>query len=154
MKKFVLLLLMAFSFGFVSAQDSAAEELKMIQEIFGDEKRAIIADNINFEGVDMDAFWKIYDDYEAQRKDIGGEKVKLLKQYTTKQGNMTALQAEEMLAKAADLRMAEDKLIMNATKRIRKMSNPFVAAQFYQIEHYISDGIRFTILDSIDFIQD
>ena len=154
MKKILLLILLTFSFGAVTAQDYTAEELEMIQEIFGDEKRAIIADNINFEGVDMDAFWKIYDNYEAQRKDIGGEKVKLLKQYTTKQGNMTTLQAEEMLAKAADLRMAEDKLIMNATKRIRKISNPFVAAQFYQIEHYISDGIRFTILDSIDFIQD
>lgn len=154
MKKIVLILLMAFSFGTVSAQDYTGEELEMIQEIFGDEKRTIIAENINFEGVDMEKFWKLYDDYEAQRKDIGKEKVKLLKQYTTKQGNMTALQAEEMLAQAAELRTAEDKLIMNATKRIGKISNPFVAAQFYQIEHYISDGIRFSILDSIDFIQD
>jgi hypothetical protein len=154
MKKIVLFFLISFSFSTAVAQDYTAEELEMIQEIFGDEKREIIADNINFEGVNMDAFWKIYDDYEAQRKDIGTEKVKLLKQYTTKQGNMTPLQADEMLAEAANLRAAEDKLIMNATKRIRKMSNPFVAAQFYQIEHYISDGIRFTILNNIDFIQD
>ena len=80
--------------------------------------------------------------------------MKLLKQYTTKQGNMTALQAEEMLNQAAKLRSSEDNLIMNYTKRIRKISNPFVAVQFYQIEHYISDGIRFSILNNIDFIQD
>jgi hypothetical protein len=154
MKKFLLLILFALSFGAVSAQDFSAEELKIIQEVFGDEKRTIIAENIDFEGVDMDAFWKIYDNYESQRQDLGRERVKLLKQYTTKQGNMTALQAEEMLAEAANLRSSEDKLIMNTTKRIRKMSNPFVAVQFYQIEHYISDGIRFSILDNIDFIQD
>ena len=154
MKKLLLLILFALSFGAVSAQDFNAEELKIIQEVFGDEKRTIIAENIDFEGVNMDAFWKIYDNYESQRQDLGRERVKLLKQYTTKQGNMTALQAEEMLAEAANLRSSEDKLIMNTTKRIRKMSNPFVAVQFYQIEHYISDGIRFSILDNIDFIQD
>ncbi len=154
MKKFLLLILFIVSFGAVSAQDYSAEELEIIQEVFGDEKRTIIAENIDFEGVNMDAFWKIYDGYEAQRQDLGRERVKLLKQYTTKQGNMTPLQAEEMLAQAANLRSSEDKLIMNTTKRIRKMSNPFVAAQFYQIEHYISDGIRFSILDNIDFIQD
>ncbi len=126
----------------------------MIQDVFGSEKREIIAENINMEGVNTDAFWKLYDEYEAQRQDIGREKMKLLKQYTTKQGNMTALQAEEMLNQAAKLRSSEDNLIMNYTKRIRKISNPFVAVQFYQIEHYISDGIRFSILNNIDFIQD
>jgi hypothetical protein len=143
-----------FLAGSISAQDHSAEEIAMMQEVFGDEKRTIIQENVNLEGVDTDKFWKLYDQYEDQRKDIGMEKMKLLKSYTTKQGNMTPLQAQEMLAQAAELRSAEDKLIMNFTKRIEKMSNPFVAVQFYQIEHYISDGIRFSILNSVDFIQD
>ena len=40
------------------------------------------------------------------------------------------------------------------TKKIKKATNPIVAAQFYQIEQYIADGIRFSILDNMDFIQD
>ena len=143
-----------FLAGGISAQDYSAEEIEMMQEVFGDEKRTIIAENVNLEGVDSEKFWKLYDQYEDQRKDIGMEKMKLLKSYTTKQGNMTPLQAQEMLAQAANLRSAEDKLIMNFTKRIEKISNPFVAVQFYQIEHYISDGIRFSLLNSVDFIQD
>lgn len=154
MRKLILLFAFLFFTGGLAAQEITAEEIQMIQEIFGSEKREIIAENINMEGVNTDAFWKLYDEYEAQRQEIGKEKMKLLKQYTTKQGNMTALQAEEMLNQAASLRASEDKLIMNYTKRIRKMSNPFVAVQFYQIEHYISDGIRFSILNNIDFIQD
>ncbi len=154
MKKLTLLIASLFFIGGTYAQDLTAEEVQMIQDVFGSEKREIIAENINMEGVNTDAFWKLYDEYEAQRQDLGREKMKLLKQYTTKQGNMTALQAEEMLNQAANLRANEDKLIMNYTKRIRKMSNPFVAVQFYQIEHYISDGIRFSILNNIDFIQD
>lgn len=154
MKNIVFFILTLFLSGNIVAQDYSAEEIEMMQEVFGDEKRTIIEENVNLEGVDTDKFWKLYDQYEAQRKDMGMEKMKLLKSYTTKQGNMTPLQAQEMLAQAADLRSSEDKLIMNFTKRIEKISNPFVAVQFYQIEHYISDGIRFSILNSVDFIQD
>ncbi len=154
MKNIVFFILTLFLSGNIVAQDYSAEEIEMMQEVFGDEKRTIIEENVNLDGVDADKFWKLYDQYEDQRKDIGMEKMKLLKSYTTKQGNMTPLQAQEMLAEAANLRSAEDKLIMNFTKRIEKISNPFVAVQFYQIEHYISDGIRFSVLNSVDFIQD
>lgn len=154
MKNIIFFILTLFLSGNIVAQDYSAEEIEMMQEVFGDEKRTIIEENVNLDGVDADKFWKLYDQYEDQRKDIGMEKMKLLKSYTTKQGNMTPLQAQEMLAEAANLRSAEDKLIMNFTKRIEKISNPFVAVQFYQIEHYISDGIRFSVLNSVDFIQD
>ena len=154
MKNILFLIMTLFLAGGISAQEFSSEEIEMMQEVFGNEKRTIIEENVNLEGVDPDKFWKLYDQYEDQRKDIGMEKMKLLKSYTTKQGNMTPLQAQEMLAEAANLRSAEDKLIMNFTKRIEKISNPFVAVQFYQIEHYISDGMRFSILNSVDFIQD
>ena len=38
-------------------------------------------------------------------------------------------------------------------KKIRKETNPLVAAQFYQIEHYITDGVRFALLNNIEFIH-
>ena len=154
MKKVLFFIMTILLSANISAQDYSSEEIEMMQEVFGDEKRTIIEENVNLEGADAEKFWKLYDQYEAQRKDMGMEKMKLLKSYTTKQGNMTPLQAQEMLAQAADLRSSEDKLIMNFTKRIEKISNPFVAVQFYQIEHYISDGLRFSILNSVDFIQD
>ncbi len=154
MKNILFFILSLFLAGNVAAQDYSAEELELMQEVFGDEKRTIIEENVNLEGANADKFWKLYDQYEAQRQDIGRAKLELLKSYTTKQGNMTPLQAQELLAEAVNLRNSEDKLILNFTKRIEKISNPFVAVQFYQIEHYISDGIRFSILNNIDFIQD
>lgn len=154
MRKLLLLLtVMLANFSF--AQEMITnEEFEMIQELFGDEKRVVIQENINLNGVDADKFWKMYDEYEKQRQEIGVEKVKLLKQYSLKQGNMTEAQADEMLAQAVALRDAEDKLINNYARRLKKETNSFVSVQFYQIEHYISDGIRYAILNNIDFIQD
>jgi len=154
MKKITLLLVSLFITGASYAQDVSTEEIAMIQDLFGQEKKEIIAANIDLSGVDSDAFWKHYDQYEKQRQDIGKSKLELLQKYTTKPGNLTNFQASELLGEAINLRTAEDKLILNFTKKIGKSTSDLVSVQFYQIEHYISDGIRFSILNNIDFVQD
>lgn len=154
MKKFTFLMAAFLVFNVSFAQDTTAEEIELVQELFGSEKRAIIEDNVDLTGVDGVAFWKLYDEYESQRQDLGKAKLELLQKYTTKQGSLTDAQAKDLLMEAVPLRTSEDKLILNYTKRIEKATSALVSVQFYQIEHYISDGIRFAILNNIDFIQD
>ena len=154
MKKLTLLIVALFVFNASYAQDELTEEIKMMQELFGSEKKAIIEENVDLTGVDGNAFWKLYADYENERQEIGQAKLELLQKYTTKTGALTNQQATDLLSEAVPLRTAEDKLILTFTKRIGKATNPLVSVQFYQIEHYISDGIRFSILNNIDFIQD
>lgn len=154
MKKLTLLIAALFAFTTSFAQDDVTEEIELMQELFGSEKKAIIEQNIDLTGVDADAFWALYADYEKDRQDIGKAKLELLQKYTTKKGALTNQQAKDLMAEAVPLRTAEDKLILNFTKRIEKATNALVSVQFYQIEHYISDGMRFAILNNIDFIQD
>ena len=154
MKRILLVFVFSLITSFTFAQDYSVEEIEVVQNLFGMEKKAIIEDNIDLTGVNSDAFWKLYDEYEAERKELGKERIQLLYQYTTKTGAVSPQQADKLLDDAVRLRTGEDKLILNYTKRIAKATNSVIGAQFYQIEHYISDGIRFSILDSIDFVQD
>ena len=154
MKKITILITAFLAFNVSFAQDDMSEEIAMMQEIFGAEKKAIIEQNVDLSGQDGNAFWKLYDEYEAQRQEIGQAKLELLQKYTNKKGALTNQQAKDLMAEAVPLRTAEDKLILNFTKRIEKATNALISVQFYQIEHYISDGIRFSILNNIDFIQD
>lgn len=154
MKKITLFIAAFLCLNISFAQDALTEEIEIVQNLFGAEKRTIIEENINLDGVDSAAFWKIYDAYEIERKEIGKQKLELLHQYTTQKGAVTNMQAEELLKKSINLRSAEDSNIYKAVKKLKKATSPLVASQFYQIEHYISDGIRFSILDNIDFIQD
>lgn len=154
MKKLTLLIAALFAFNASFAQDEVTEEIELMQELFGTEKKAIIEQNVDLTGVNDDAFWKLYTDYEKDRQEIGKAKLELLQKYTTKKGSLTNQQAKDLMAEAVPLRTAEDKLILNFTKRIEKATNALVSVQFYQIEHYISDGMRFAILNNIDFIQD
>lgn len=154
MKKLTLLIAALFAFNASFAQDEMTEEIELMQELFGTEKKTIIEQNVDLTGVNADAFWKLYSDYEKDRQEIGKTKLELLQKYTTKKGSLTNQQAKDLMAEAVPLRTAEDKLILNYTKRIEKATNALVSVQFYQIEHYISDGMRFAILNNIDFIQD
>jgi len=154
MKKITLLFAAILFFNFSFAQDYTIEEIEVTQNLFGAEKKAIIEGNIDLTGVDSAAFWKLYNEYEAVRKDIGKDKLELLHQYSTKTGALSNDQIEALMKKAVPLRADEDALIHKYYKKIKKVTSPTVAAQFYQIEHYISDGIRFKILDMMDFVQD
>ena len=136
------------------AQMPAQDEIELIQEIFGSEKKEIISENIDLSGVDAAKFWKLYDEYELARKLNGQERIKLLSTYASTTSAISNEMAESMLEKAIMIRSANENNLMKYTKKIKKATNPIVAAQFYQIEQYIADGIRFSILDNMDFIQD
>ncbi|MFD1315959.1 hypothetical protein [Namhaeicola litoreus] len=152
MKK--LTLLIAFLFVAMSyAQMPTKDEMSMIQDIFGSEKKEIIAENIDLSGVDAAKFWELYDEYEVARKVNGQERIKLLSTYASTTSAVSNQMAEDMLQKAIVIRSASENTLMKYTKKIKKATNPVVAAQFYQIEQYIADGIRFSILDNMDFIQ-
>lgn len=153
MKKITFLIIAFLITNLTFSQDYSIEEINVIQNLFGAQKKVVFEENMDLTGVNADAFWSLYNEYEVERKKIGEKKVALLMSYTTKEGAVTNEQADEILSQATNIRSSENNLIMKYVKKIRKASSPLVAAQFYQIEHYITDGVRFALLDNIDFIH-
>lgn len=157
--KLLMSLFIVALFGFqttiLNAQDDQTKsEFEIIQDAFGLQKKDIIVNFVNLEGVDADAFWKVYNEYEAKRKELGKVRLELLYNYSTEVGMVTNEEADALMKKVIPMRKSYDKLIIDYYNKMKKATSPIVAAQFYQIENYISTGIRFTILDSMDFIQE
>ena len=153
MKKITLLIIALLFINLTFSQDYSIEEINIVQNLFGVQKKAVYEENIDLSGINANTFWKLYNEYEVERKKIGEKKVELLMSYTTAEGAVTNEQADEILTQASSIRGTENNLIMKYVKKMRKETNPLVAAQFYQIEHYITDGVRFTLLNNIDFIH-
>jgi len=156
--KLVVSLFIVALFGFQSstiiAQDAQMKsEFEIIQDAFGLQKKDIIATFISLEGIDVDAFWNVYNEYEVKRKELGKVRLELLYDYSMEVGMVTNEEADALMKKVIPMRKSYDKLIIDYYNEMKKATNPIVAAQFYQIENYISTGIRFTILDSMDFIM-
>ena len=76
MKKYILIISVLFFASFAQAQ-SNKEEIDLMQAAFGREKKAVVADFVKVSATQKDAFWKFYDEYETQRKELGRQRIDL-----------------------------------------------------------------------------
>jgi hypothetical protein len=148
MKKVSLLLVAIFTFLYVSAQ-SDKEEIDLMQAAFGIEKKSMVAEFVKVEGAQADAFWKLYDEYETKRKDLGKKRIELLNKYIDNYSKMTNEFAESWAKEVMAQTKASDKLLQTYFTKVQKATNSVVAIQFWQVEGYILSGIRVSILEEL-----
>lgn len=150
MKKLLILLSVCLSTAVVA--QSNKEDVDFIQSIYGKGKKEIVAEFIKLDGPQKDAFWKLYDEYETKRKELGKKRVVVLEKYAAGYGTMDDAAISQNIKETAALGVQTDKLIATYHKKIEKAAGAKAAAQFFQIEVYLLSSIRAAILESIPFI--
>jgi len=151
MKKYILTLLAIFMATCTWAQ-SNKEEVDLVQAAFGHDKKHVVADFVKPSPAQKDAFWKLYDEYETQRKELGKQRIELLKQYADQYLTMTPIQADAWTTKVIALQRKTDNLISVYYGKVKLISDGLVATQFYQIENYILTAIRMELLQNVPFV--
>ena len=152
MKKVSVFFISLLISGVVFAQ-SNKEDVDIIQSVLGKEKKALVADFLKLEaGPKTDAFWKLYDAYETERKALGKQRIALLERYAASYGTTDDVQTDQMVKDIQSLQGKTDKLIIKYYDKVKKETSVKTAAQFYQLEAYFLSVIRATILNSIPFI--
>jgi len=153
MKKVSLILLTMFLFtGLIKAQTNK-EEVDIMQAAFGMEKKAMVAEFVRVDAAQKDAFWKLYDEYETQRKAYGKERIDLLEQYNNNYESMADETADAWMKRVLDLGKKTDALLLSYYKKVKKATNPINALQFYQVEMFILSGIRNQIMGELPFVE-
>jgi hypothetical protein len=152
MKKYILITVALFLTSFAYTQ-SDKEEIDLMQAAFGKEKKVIVADFIQLSGTQKEPFWKLYDEYETKRKEIGKERIELLKQYAEQFMTMNSEQADEWTKKVIEVQKKTDNLIVTYYTKVKAVTDGVVATQFYQIEGYILTMMRMKLLQEVPFIK-
>lgn len=152
MKKLLLLFISLIITGIADAQ-SNKEEVALLQSMFGMEKKAIVADFVQVDAMKKDAFWKLYDEYETQRKELGKKRIELLDQYVNTYSTISNEAADAWMKEVIKLSTSTDKLLINYYNKIKKVTDPVTAFKFYHIEGYILNSIRAKITSEIPFIH-
>ena len=148
MKKIVFLVL-AFVVTTTGISQTFQDEVKLMQSIYGMDKKDIVAEFIELNSGQEDAFWKLYDEYEVKRKEIGKKKFEIIWNYVNDYGEIKPEDAEMMMNESIPLRKRSDELVDTYYKKIKNKTDPVVAVQFYQIENYLSDLIRIKLLEEV-----
>ena len=152
MKKLLFIFTALILAGIANAQ-SNKEEIDLIQSVFGMEKKALVADFMSLDGSKADAFWKLYDEYEIKRKELGKKRIDLMEQYANNYNGMPAEVADKRMADVIKLGTSTDKLLVDYYKKIKKVTDPVTALKFWHVETYILNSIRQTISSELPFVK-
>src|SRR5882672_949230 len=75
------------------------DEISLAQSLWGMEKRQIVTEYMKLTDVEATGFWKEYDAYEAERKELGKQRLLLIKDYADHYTTLTDAKATELVKK-------------------------------------------------------
>ncbi|MBS1506173.1 MAG: hypothetical protein JSS79_05970 [Bacteroidetes bacterium] len=130
------------------------DETQLFKTLFGTPKKDIISEFVKVEGAKQDVFWKLYNDYESHRRQLGEKRFAVLNNYVKNYTTLSAKETDEIMEDIILLTTSQDKLIARYYNKIKKAIGINAAAQFYQIEWYLQSQIRTNILESIPMINE
>ena len=130
---------------------SAQTEVEIIQEAFGLEKKVAVANFIEL-GDAAESFWKIYDEYEVERKELGKNRLEIISDYAKSYPTISDDQILELFKRTEAFKKSFAKLQKSYFKRMKKEVGTSIAAQFWQLENYFNAMIQAEIYSQIPFI--
>lgn len=155
MKKIFLLIVLAVAFsGYAQTDSSLADDVAVIQSIYGKSKADLVKQYMNLSEPQASAFQKIYDEYETQRKALGQKKMQLIKDYADNYESLDDAKAAELTETNLKNNAESDKLLSKTFSKVKKAVGGRNAAKFVQLEQYLQVTIRGEIQDAIPFIDE
>jgi len=150
------LLVFGFALTFVSPLCAQInnDEMQMFQTMFGMPKKEIVAEFVKIEPSKNDLFWKLYEEYENNRKQLGQKRFVVLNNYVKNYSKLSAAETNEIMEDIILLTTSQDKMIARYYNKMKKAISIATAAQFYQIEWYLQSQVRTNILESIPMISE
>ncbi|OOG77827.1 hypothetical protein [Algoriphagus sp. A40] len=155
MKKLLLSAFILFAVGFGNAfAQTVDEEIKLVQEAFGKDKKTLIESYMNLSPEKAASFWPIYEEFEAERKVIGKERIMIINEYIEKFTHIGDAEADALTTRSLKNDAALNKLYSTYYSKLKKATSAMDAAKFIQVEFYISNTIRNVIQQELPFIGD
>lgn len=150
--------ILVFGLTFVCASllhaQTPSDEMQMFQTMFGMAKKDIVSEFVKIDGPKNGVFWRLYDEYESNRKQLGQKRFVVLNNYVKNYTKLTAGETDQIIEDIILLSTSQDKLIARYYNKIKKEVSITAAAQFYQIEWYLQSQVRTNILESIPMISE
>ena len=130
----------------------SADDLALVQSIYGQSKGDIIKDYLNLTEPQATAFEAVYDNYEAERKTLIQKKMQIINDYAINYDKITDEKADELAKNNLKNNVDFEKLLSKAYGKAKKAIGPINAAKFIQLEQYFQTTVRSSVQDQIPFI--
>ena len=136
----------------LSAQNNVDEELQLIRDQWGVDKKQLIMQYMNFTDAESKKFWPIYDAYMKEHRALMDSRIKMIKDYAANYEKLTNTKATELTNKVLDNDMAQSRLLKTYYTKFSTAVTPLRASQYLQVEYYLNTTIKSMIQDEIPFV--
>lgn len=154
MRAIVLLFVLAFTAAPAWSGSADEASFEILRDTIRANKKALVAASMTLTDAESDAFWPLYDRYEAELKGVNDRLVKVLDTYTKDYGTITDDEAkklsEEYLAVEEDRASIRRKYFGEFTKVLPGKK----AARFYQIENKMNAVIRYDLARELPVVAE
>ncbi len=152
MKKLIFIIVGLTLMTALQAQTKTPDDLDIIQSIFGKDKKELTQAYMNLQGEAATAFWPIYDEYEAKRRELVRERLITLAQYIDNYATLNDETAATLSKESLNNIKNIDKLHEKYFNKMKKAVGTLNASKFMQMEVYFQRIVEAEVLDDIPFI--
>lgn len=154
MRAIVLLFVLVFTAAPAWSGSADEASFEILRDTIRANKKSLVAASMTLTDAESDAFWPLYDRYEAEIKAVNDRLVKVLDTYTKDYRKLTDDEAkklsEEYLSVEEDRASIRRKYFGEFTKVLPGKK----AARFYQIENKMNAVIRYDLAREIPVIEE
>lgn len=147
-----LIVLVCFFFAVLVKAQSNKEDVALLQEMFGKDKKSLVSQYMTITDAQKDKFWALYDEYEDKRKALGRDRVKLIEDYANKYATLDDKTATDLTNRKLELVNKFTKLQQQYFSKFSTVIGGVQASKLMQLEDYLENNIRLFIQDQIPFI--
>jgi hypothetical protein len=115
-------------------------------------KKQIVAANMTFTDAESQAFWPLFDQYQAKRRTNTERRVALIERYAGSYPAMTDMVADSLAKEFLDIEKERSELAREWYPKFRKVLPAAKAARFMQIENKLQVLIDYQLAAKIPLV--
>jgi len=137
----------------VLAQDKPTDNMHIVLEKIRDDKKLLVADNMQLTEGEAKAFWPVYDRYQNELFLLRARSAKLIEAYADAYKKMGDDTAKKLLDEYMTIEALGLKLRQAYLPQFRKVLPQKKVARFYQIENKIHAVLIYELAKNIPLIE-
>ena len=132
---------------------STADEIELVRSVLEMERKAVVAKNMQLSDAESEAFWPVYNEYEAAARKVGDRRVKVLKELARDFDTLTDEQSQDLLKQFFQFQRERVKVRESFMKKFAKVLSGKQLTRFYQIDNKIDTLIDFDIARTVPLVR-
>jgi len=138
---------------FAPAQDKPADNMEIVKEKIKSDKKLLVATNMQLSESEANAFWPVYESYQAELGKLRDREIKLIEKFAASYETMSDDVAKNLLDGSLSIDSDHHKLRQSYLAKFRGVLPDAKVARYYQIESKIDAVLEYELAKRIPLVR-